>query len=913
MVWHPIKVGKPPTNATIDNVTCYASPEVVKYFNCKEFCVMHRDSGVNVVLRLMQIDLYEKNRVYIHGHKDDATVLLQTVDNHLLKQLDCVEILCNETDREGALEVLAKCPAIPVRLNHRLFLQNLTFLVIHCAPVSQGLWTSKTKVIVNFKEQENLALSMAKVLKFSFPLMNNPVCSKVLFQHLTIWMRKNFACVLSEIPSKLAESLLKNYQRMSGSHVAFIGNSNSGQFLGSFQVWPDLHVTLPIVCIEGIPKGQIFLSPTCRSNLGIDYGKCANIPTLQNLSMDDLSTAEEVVATPMRKYPELSDAEIDKLLADYFPKIVFFGTSGSTMIEVKLTLNWKSTTSALHFELHLNQPKTSGLVNITTKTKLTRYPYVRDMPLPPIAKILTNVDILPPLLLDTASMLQHFTSVTRKILIYGHQGSGKVDVVQAFAKLAGLTLRNYDGRNVFSDTSGATEAKLRQIFDMVTDEKNVVLVLHNVQVLANNRDGERDYRVLSCLEELLREVQIPVIGIGSESKNSIDFKLAELFDHVIPIENPETLEDRMGILKWLLQQESSVVHRNEDIEKTAQMTTGLLYEDLKILVRNAVLEAHQDFPDYRGDLYQVCLTLPHFVKSLERLQSIMADVIGAPKIPQVNWQDVGGLHEAKKEILDTIQMPLVNAGLQASGLTRSGILMFGPPGVGKTLLAKAVATECNLNFLSVKGPELLNMYIGQSEENVREVFSRAQAAAPAIVFFDELDALAPKRGNAGDSGGVMDRVVSQLLAELDSVASEQTTKPVFVLGATNRPDLIDPALQRPGRFDRLVYIGPPEDPEEQLRILEALTRKFKLAPNVDLRNDVILKLPKSMSLTGADFYALTVDAMMASIERMIEKDLVDDDIILDKLDFARAIDQLKPSVSAEEMLYYKSVQNKVLL
>lgn len=189
---------------------------------------------------------------------------------------------------------------------------------------------------------------------------------------------------------------------------------------------------------------------------------------------------------------------------------------------------------------------------------------------------------------------------------------------------------------------------------------------------------------------------------------------------------------------------------------------------------------------------------------MEHIQSILADAIGAPKIPKVQFQDVGGLNVQKQEILNLL-MPLLNPELQqiqqtGSGFGRSGILMYGPPGSGKTLLAKAVATECKINFLSVKGPELLNMYVGQSEENVREVFSRAQSAAPAIVFFDELDALAPKRGNAGDSGGVMDRIVSQLLAELDQVVSEISSKPVFVIGATNRPDLIGTCPKKIGPF-----------------------------------------------------------------------------------------------------------------
>jgi peroxin-6 len=162
-----------------------------------------------------------------------------------------------------------------------------------------------------------------------------------------------------------------------------------------------------------------------------------------------------------------------------------------------------------------------------------------------------------------------------------------------------------------------------------------------------------------------------------------------------------------------------------------------------------------------------------------------------------------------------------------------GILFYGPPGTGKTLLAKAVATECSLNFLSVKGPELLNMYIGESEANVRRVFQRARDARPCVIFFDELDSVAPKRGEKGDSGGVIDRIVSQLLAELDGVNGDgDGSGDVFVIGATNRPDLLDPALLRPGRFDKLLYLGISEDDESQAKIIQALTRKLARACNV---------------------------------------------------------------------------------
>jgi peroxin-6 len=192
-------------------------------------------------------------------------------------------------------------------------------------------------------------------------------------------------------------------------------------------------------------------------------------------------------------------------------------------------------------------------------------------------------------------------------------------------------------------------------------------------------------------------------------------------------------------------------------------------------------------------------------------------------------------------------------------------LLYGPPGTGKTLLAKAVATTCSLNFFSVKGPELLNMYIGESEANVRRVFQRARDAAPCVIFMDELDSVAPKRGNQGDSGGVMDRIVSQLLAELDGMSSAGgNSAEVFVMGATNRPDLLDPALLRPGRFDRLIYLSTPQTHEAQADILKALTRKFHLDPALDLE-DVAQRCP--FNYTGADLYALASDAMLRAMSR----------------------------------------------
>jgi len=237
------------------------------------------------------------------------------------------------------------------------------------------------------------------------------------------------------------------------------------------------------------------------------------------------------------------------------------------------------------------------------------------------------------------------------------------------------------------------------------------------------------------------------------------------------------------------------------------------------------------------------------------------------------------------------------------------VLLYGPPGTGKTLLAKAVASECTVNFLSVKGPELINMYIGESERQVREVFARARRAAPCVIFFDEMDALAPARGAGADSGGVMDRVVSQLLAEVDGVqASGDEAVDVFIIAATNRPDLLDPALLRPGRLDTLLYVGVAADAPARCKVLQALTRKFRLAADVELMAVAAACPPR---FTGADMYALCSDAWTRAMRRAMRGAPGGGPpatVAVDSADFTAALASLQPSLSQEELARYDALR-----
>nr|CCA26966.1 peroxisome assembly factor putative [Albugo laibachii Nc14] len=288
------------------------------------------------------------------------------------------------------------------------------------------------------------------------------------------------------------------------------------------------------------------------------------------------------------------------------------------------------------------------------------------------------------------------------------------------------------------------------------------------------------------------------------------------------------------------------------------------------------------------------------------------------KIPKVYWEDVGGLEDIKQEIVDLVQLPLQHPELFHSNIAmRSGLLLYGPPGTGKTLIAKAIATECQLRFLNIKGPELLNMYIGESERNIRQLFARARAAQPCILFFDELDALAPMRGRGSDSSGVMDRVVSQLLTEIDGVQSSRKHEQIYVIGATNRPDLLDTALLRPGRFDRMVYLGVPTAIDAHVKILKALTREFTLDDDVDF-HQVVMRTSQR-ALTGADCYAIASNALATALhERIIklEQSSTDSTVqastelptVVRQAHFFHSIQRLKPSVSSADLKHYERLR-----
>lgn len=586
-------------------------------------------------------------------------------------------------------------------------------------------------------------------------------------------------------------------------------------------------------------------------------------------------------------------------------------------------------------------------------------------------------------------------NLTCAALVKGNPGTGKSQLVHTFADILGIHLYELSCFDILSDSEEKTAQILQMYFENTRRYTPCVLYLKHIEALThssniNSRPDQEDKddelpisRVLKdCIDNLtatLRDIGYPIVLVASCSQpDKVPSSLAAAFRHELELSAPDE-STRLLLLQSIAMDAGLKLGADADIAYISQQTASFVARDLSVLLKRAEVRAWKrvlanssssQLSTRDASLAGLAITNEDLLGALGDSRASMSDALGVPKIPNVKWDDVGGLADAKNDILDTIRLPMEQPHLFASGMsTRSGLLFYGPPGTGKTLLAKAIATECGLNFFSCKGPELISPYIGESEANVRRIFQRAREASPCVIFFDELDSLAPKRGQQGDSGGVMDRIVSQLLAELDGMSSNNsndvadevvenskdnenaTTSPAvqtFAIGATNRPDLLDPALLRPGRFDKLVYLGVSDTHDAQLNIIQALTRKFHLHPDLDLRQ-VADKCP--FHYTGADFYALCSDALLKAMLRTV--DMVDQkikqwneqvdvdvegvvgeegvkhpvpmtpqyylehiaedsekDALVTLGDFEQALDELIPSVSAGELVRYQELRRQ---
>jgi peroxin-6 len=563
---------------------------------------------------------------------------------------------------------------------------------------------------------------------------------------------------------------------------------------------------------------------------------------------------------------------------------------------------------------------------------------------------LENVGRLLPLWKDIAHVVactihpsSSYIRMRPAILLHGPHGAGKRIAARAAAAALGchfISISCEDIRPEGLPDDKVVEA-LEAVLSIASNYKPVILLLRDIHLLAQpgapnaESQGARVGAALSqCVIKGLQDStsdsegpksfpsRIFMIGTAP-SADDVEHGIRRCFTHEIPAHAPD-VEDRRLLLKSFLENVKSEDIQESSIDNMVQHTAGLLPLELKNVAAEACASSVlQVYPDINGTFIKnkqasdtpACVKIPSFSEqhidaSIVSVRQKTADDIGAPKIPNVKWDDVGGLEDVKLGILDTVELPLRHPELFAGGLRRrSGVLLYGPPGTGKTLIAKAVATECAVNFLSVKGPELVNMYVGESERLVRDVFIRARRARPCVIFFDELDSLAPARGRGSDSGGMMDRVVSQLLAEIDSAQSGSGSDDIFIVGATNRPDLLDPALLRPGRLDKLLYVGIASEVEDRVKVLKALTRKFELGSDVNLE-DISKQCPSR--LTGADLYGVCSKAWMQAFKREVSANpsLSSDQVRVIQDDFLQSVSSVTPSLTVEDIERYTSIQQE---
>ena len=506
------------------------------------------------------------------------------------------------------------------------------------------------------------------------------------------------------------------------------------------------------------------------------------------------------------------------------------------------------------------------------------------------------------------------------VLLYGPPGTGKTLLARALASETNAHFETLSGPEIMSKYYGESEEKLRQLFKTAEEQAPSIVLIDEIDSIAPKREevtGEVERRVVAQLLALMdgMEARGKVVVIGATNRpDSLDPALRRpgRFDREIEIGVPNK-ESRLEVL--LIHTRGMPLAKDVNQQKLADVTHGFVGADLAALAREAGMRSlRRVLPELDLEVEAIPVALLNkievnnddFLEALREMEpSAMREVM--VESPDVKWDDIGGLSQVKQELVESVEWPLTYAKLFAhmDAEPPKGILLYGPPGTGKTMLAKAVATESQANFISIKGPEFLSKWVGESEKAVREVFRKARQAAPSVIFLDEIDSIAPSRSSGTSDSHVTERVISQILTELDGLESLNS---VIVIAATNRPDIIDPALLRPGRFDRLIEIGLPDE-KGRLEILKIHAATKPLADDINLEE--IAK--KTEKYSGADLSAIVNEAVMLAIRECVlqGKSLEEDQICnykIEKKHFDEAMKKVQPT--AETDLYKKFSKGK---
>jgi transitional endoplasmic reticulum ATPase len=509
------------------------------------------------------------------------------------------------------------------------------------------------------------------------------------------------------------------------------------------------------------------------------------------------------------------------------------------------------------------------------------------------------------------------------VLLHGPPGTGKTLLAKAIANETNSNFFTIGGPEIMSKYHGESEERLRNVFQEAERNAPSIIFIDEIDSIAPKREevsNEVERRIvaqlLSLMDGMTSRGKVVVIA-ATNRINAIDPALRRpgRFDREIEIGVPNK-EGRLEILQ--IHTRGMPLDKDVDLQKLADISHGFVGADLHALAREAAMRAlRRILPDI--NLSSESIPLDTLRKIIVKMQDFM-DVINEMEpsamrevfveVPDIKWQDIGGLPDIKQELQEAVEWPLKyqNVFTFADATPPKGILLYGPPGTGKTLMAKAAANESEANFISIKGPELLSKWVGESEKGVREVFRKARQAAPCIIFFDELDAIAPTRGGAMGDSHVTERVISQLLTELDGL---EILTNVVVIAATNRPDIIDPALLRPGRFDRILYVSPP-DKESRLQIIKIHTKKKPLSQDINIAE----LADNTEGYTGADIASLSSAAVILSLREHISKYPDSKEAEKNKVDlkitmkhFEEAMKKIRP-LSKQELEMYKNVANQ---